>query len=225
MITAIIQGVLLGLTLSILVGPIFFAILQLVIERGPKSATLLAAGQWLGDIIYIVLVFWGGTFIEQLLEDPIAKNQFIVYAGSLGALILTAMGIELWVGKPPDLHKQQTLGNKIVGAVTAEASWRLYIQFFMKGFLINVANPAPLFFWATLMTTSISDNYTATETYILYISVMGVVVISDLLKIYAAKYIRSWLKKRHLIYVRRIAGTVLIAFSIFLVIQVLRILW
>lgn len=230
MLEPILEGFALGLLLSVLAGPIFFAILQLGIERGPKSATILASGQWVGDIMYILIVIWGSTYIDDLINDPALRNQFITYTGSFGALVLGGMGIGLWLGKPPNLEKQEAAGKEIIEGKSSKkdkkekvSEWKLNFQFFMKGFLINTANPTPLFFWATLMATAILDGYSDAQTYVLFISVMFMVILTDVLKVYLAKYIRTWLKMHHLMYVRRIAGTVLVGFSIFLVVQVLQI--
>ncbi|MCH2043004.1 MAG: LysE family transporter [Saprospiraceae bacterium] len=226
MIEPMLEGFALGLLLSILAGPIFFAILQLGIERGPKSATILASGQWVSDIMYILIVIWGSTYIDDLINDPTLRDQFVIYMGSFGTLVLSIMGIGLWVGKPPNLEKQEAAGKKIIGEKNNKkekiSEFKLNLQFFIKGLLINTANPTPLFFWATLMATAILDGYSDIQVYILFISVMTMVVFTDLLKVYLAKNIRKWLKIHHLIYVRKIAGTVLIGFSVFLVVQVLR---
>ena len=64
---AIAEGILAGLILSVFVGPMFFSMLQLGVEHGFKAAFALALGQWISDIFYIFLAFWGAIWVEDII--------------------------------------------------------------------------------------------------------------------------------------------------------------
>ena len=55
----ILNGIISGLVLALLVGPVFFTILQTSIERGFGSGALVAIGVSLSDAFYITLTYLG----------------------------------------------------------------------------------------------------------------------------------------------------------------------
>ena len=61
----ILNGVLSGIVLAFLIGPVFFTILQTSIERGFGSGALVAVGVSLSDAFYISLTYMG---IYQLFD-------------------------------------------------------------------------------------------------------------------------------------------------------------
>lgn len=205
--TILLEGISLGLILCVMVGPIFFSILQTSIERGAMSGAALAAGQWLGDLMYIALVFWGAQYIDQVLQDPAAKQTFTWYLGTIGSCILGLFGLSMWLSKASVKPEEQVLE-----APRSNSHWGRFLQ----GFLINTVNPFPLFFWASLMGTALSKGYNTQEAGILFGSVMGTVIGTDLLKIYLAKRLSRWIKPQYLIYIRRGAGTALMIFALLL---------
>ena len=58
------QGILAGLWINILVGPIFFGLIQLAAERGARAGLIYAAGIWLSDILLVFAVQNGTHFFE-----------------------------------------------------------------------------------------------------------------------------------------------------------------
>ncbi len=93
--SALIEGMSYGLVLSVLVGPMFFTIVQVGIERGFKAGTALVAGQWISDFVYMGLVFWGASYIQVLVDDEAARNSFIFYMGIIGSVILVGFGVAM----------------------------------------------------------------------------------------------------------------------------------
>jgi len=49
------EGILFGLTLTILLGPIFIVLIQSSLENGSKAGLIAASGIWISDIIIVVL--------------------------------------------------------------------------------------------------------------------------------------------------------------------------
>jgi len=54
-----------GLFLSIMAGPVFFALMDLTLQKGFWPAVSLAVGVWASDISYIILVYLGLSFISE----------------------------------------------------------------------------------------------------------------------------------------------------------------
>ena len=56
---SILNGVIYGIVLAFLVGPVFFTILQTSIERGFRSGFFVAMGVSLSDAFYISISYLG----------------------------------------------------------------------------------------------------------------------------------------------------------------------
>lgn len=211
---AILEGLLAGLVLSVFVGPIFFTMLQLGVEHGFRAAFALALGQWIGDLMYIFLAFWGAFWVEEIITDPEKQDTFLWYSGTFGGCLLLLFGLGLLLTKSisTDISDKIEISQHKV-------SMKAYFAYTTQGFLINTINPTPLLFWMGLMAFAISKNYYSGATFALFVAVMTVVVIADVLKIYLAKHIRNQLKAHHFLYVRRLAGLVLSIFGLFLLLK------
>lgn len=226
-VNAILEGALAGLILSVFVGPIFFTMLQLGVEHGFRAAFALALGQWVSDLVYIFLAFWGAIWVEEIIGDPEKQAVFVWYSGTIGGSLLVLFGAGLLLTKSVSTNPIAPRGSntndtqeEAVEIVKHHVSKKAYFAYFFQGFLINTINPTPLLFWMGLMAFAINSNYIGGATAAMYVSVMTVVVVADCLKIYLAKAIRNKLKAHHFLYVRRLAGLVLGGFGLVLLLKV-----
>ena len=73
----ILKGAMLGLTISILIGPLLFAILQAGIEKGFLAGFSVAAGIWLSDVIFVTIIYHSLAAIENIT----AISGFKTWAG------------------------------------------------------------------------------------------------------------------------------------------------
>ena len=62
---SILNGVISGLVLACLIGPVFFTLLQTSIERGFWSGFFVAIGVSLSDAIYIALCYLGNQVFHR----------------------------------------------------------------------------------------------------------------------------------------------------------------
>lgn len=205
---AILQGLAYGLLLNILAGPILFTIMQVSVERGFWAGFSVAAGQWLGDILYIILVFLGANYVEGIMSDAETKANFIFYLGGIGGVMLILFGAVMFFTKstdPEDVQVELKAGS--------------YPAYFLRGFLINTVNPSPLFFWMSLMSFALAKEYTGGSTLSMFIVVISTVILGDILKIYLAKRLRKLLKPKYLLIIRRVAGIALVIFGVVLLLK------
>ena len=86
MIKVLLEGILLGITLALLIGPSFFALIQTSIKNGFKSALALSFGIFLGDLLCVFLAYLGAS---QLFNN--SNNKIIV--GIIGGIILIIFGM------------------------------------------------------------------------------------------------------------------------------------
>lgn len=198
----IIQGISLGLVLSILAGPIFLSLVTLGIERGLRAGTVFAAGQWTSDLIFIGTTYWG---MFAMAQNPHFKHV----VGVAGGIMLIVFGLFMLATKPRlDMSQPQ------------EITARNYTGFFVRGFLMNTVNPFPVFFWMSVASDGFQSGKTTVEFAVLYGALMGTIMSTDVLKVYLAKKIRRFMKPHYLIRMRRVAGIGLIVFGIVLMIRV-----
>lgn len=201
MLAAISQGILLGLLLSILAGPMFFSLITLGLERGLRAGFALASGQWLSDVMFIFMTYLG----VQQISNAVA---FKFYMGIAGGIMLFVFGAYMAMTRPITPES-----NKNISAAS-------YSGFFAKGFLINTINPFPIFFWMALAQTNMENGYSSGQFTVLYITVMLMVAVTDMGKVALAKSIRPWLKPNHLLVLRRVSGLALIVFGMVLIYRV-----
>lgn len=199
------EGILFGLTLTILVGPIFIALTQTAIEKGFKAGAIVGLGVWTSDILIIM----GSYLFIKTLNETVENNNFEFWMGIIGGVILFAFGIISFFTKV-DLNLPQS-----------KLTTLHYAGFWLKGFLVNTVNPFTFIFWIGVISTYVFGRNITTDQAILFLSsIMMTVVITDLLKVTLAKLIRSKLNNRHITWFGRIAGIGLMCFGIFLIYKV-----
>ncbi len=105
---AIVEGIGLGITLAILTGPAFFALLQTSIRNGYRSGIAFAIGVFISDTVLILLSYLGAL---NLFNDP--KNNFVI--GIIGGTILVVFGLfNIFQKHPLDLEEGSGEMEKLV---------------------------------------------------------------------------------------------------------------
>lgn len=207
----IFDGVKLGLILAILVGPIFFALIQAGVEEGARAGTMVGLGIWVSDILFILGSYFGVSWISRVAAGP----HFALYLGIGGSIILATFGLLTLLTAP-------RTGNNPHWAKTAMRS-SAYFNLWLKGFLINTINPFTFFFWIGVTTTMVMDGgLDGGEAFLFFGGILGAIITTDFTKVVLAKQIRNFLKPVHLLWLRRISGAALLVFSVVLL---LRVLW
>jgi threonine/homoserine/homoserine lactone efflux protein len=199
------DGILWGIGLSFLIGPIFFALIQAGITRGFRAAVTLSAGVWVSDLMYIILSYSGVS----VLMDLIKQEHFKEYTGIIGGLILIGSGITtLFNSKIKDTSSSLNI-NKL-------SNFALFFQ----GFFVNTFNPFTVFFWIALNTSQASQKaFSTTEAAVFFGSLWGMIVFTDILKAFLAKKIKEVIKDHHIIWVRKGCAIALIIFGIVLAVR------
>ncbi len=198
----ILEGVLYGLTLSIMLGPIFIALTQAGLEKGLRAGLLVGLGIWISDVIII----WGLiSFINSISLD-FFEGDFKRNFGLGGGVILILFGLFMALKKQKELSSASSLSVKSIGG------------FFMKGFLVNTINPFTFMFWTTLITTYVvGKSFSNHEVNLFFGAIILTIMITDSLKVVSAKLLRKNLNQDNIIVINRIAGIGLIGFGIALI--------
>jgi threonine/homoserine/homoserine lactone efflux protein len=202
----LIKGFLLGLTLSFMIGPLFFSVVEATLERGTRAGLALASGIWASDLGFIFVVERGLRSIEALVAVP----GFRFWAGVVGGGVLVAFGVGSWLKARAATNANATEQQILMD----EKGWWGPL---LRGFVINTLNPGTLIFWLGTATGIVVPNGWSTADMSLFFgAMMSVLVVTDVLKVYGAKRLRQWLTPSHILLVRRTIGAVLLAFGLFM---------
>ena len=119
-------------------------------------------------------------------------------------------------------RSDETLVNRIKLKEVDDNKKTVHAHFVLKGFLLNILNPAVLFFWLGVVgLVSVKENYTQTDEAIFFGSTLLTVFSTDLLKNFIANRIKNFLKPNIMIWLNRIIGLVLIGFGVRMILSVL----
>lgn len=219
------EGMLLGLTLSFMVGPLLFAIVQASLERGFRAGFSVAAGIWLSDILYLGLLFRGMEALDLLTSKP----DFKLWAGLAGGIVLVIFGAAtLWKKAPSENAETAAdhLLDRIDGHEKAgvEHNWQNwgYAGYALRGFLLNAINPFTVFFWLGIGSAVIIPNqWRFADSIPFFSGMLGMLFLTDTLKAWAAKRVRHFLTPGHTFWVQKAIGVTLLLFGLVLMVRVM----
>ncbi|MEM0994736.1 MAG: LysE family transporter [Bacteroidota bacterium] len=204
----LLKGIIVGLGLTILVGPILVSLLDASLERGKWAGLLVGLGIWTSDLLFVLLTYFGMTKIRRLVDTP----NFELVVGILGGIILIGFGISIFLSKSIDIQQ----------AVDRQQQHFSPIRYFFKGYVVNTFNPFTFFFWIGLSSTVVVDaHYTHQEAFLYYLGIIGTLVVTDSTKVFLAAYVGKFLSPKKILLMKRIAGSILILFGIGLILRVL----
>lgn len=209
MFELIIKGIVTGLVLSVMLGPAFFLLLETSIRRGIRSALAFDAGVLFSDIIYIVVAYVFFAQVEDLSEG--ADNALIRMIGG-GLFIL--YGLITFFKKVKSMQMGMTSSNRL----NASYYWVLFV----KGVLLNLANPLVVFYWFSVMALGQSGAETVFTGWDMFFFIAVILVTFftiDILKIIGAKRLRPFITSKLLKSLNQITGAILMVFGIFLVVN------
>ena len=200
------QGIILGFTLAILVGPAFFTLLQTSIHRGFKSGIFLALGISLSDTTLVTLCVLG---LSQILSEGSHRQYF----GLVGGLILIVFGIVTFTRKLESFtNSDDDNGNKKPGFVT----------FILKGFFLNIANPILIIFWVGVASSVISSaepGKLLNNIIVFFSGALLTTFSTDILKCFIANKIKAYLKPKILVIINHSIGAFLIISGILVIVK------
>lgn len=196
---AIIQGIIVGLILSVPVSPIFFLIISTSLEKGFKQALVFEAGIVSSDVLCIALIYFG-------LSNVINSSGFILTIYLLGGLCLIYIGLV-------SLRKKIKLEYNHLDNNPSRS-----LQMFFKGFVLNISNPAVIIFWVGAVGIALAQyNEIHLGVWYYFLFAIGTVLFFDILKIWLASSIRYYLKVTQIAFISKLAGIAMGSFGIYLV--------
>lgn len=205
----LIQGILLGISLSFLVGPLLFTVVQAGIVQGFRAGIAVAAGIWASDVLFVAAILWG----VEIFEAVTALDGFRFWAGIAGGVLLLAFGAGSFFSQ-----KHTAEGVEQAEKVVKK---RTHFRWWLRGFLINTINPGTIFFWLGIVSAVVVPNgWEPRESLVFFGGMLGTLVLTDTLKAWAAKWVRRFLTPKHIRKVQRGIGLVLMVFGVVLIFRV-----
>ena len=187
----------LGLMISlVLIGPVFFLLIETSLSRGHRHALALDLGVITGDVLLIMVAF----FSSHDLLDIIDRHPSFY---RITAFIILIYGLYMIMSKAR-LHMAGE--EKLISSN--------YLRTFLNGFLLNVINIGVVVFWL-ITVISIRKQYPETGEFVIYMAVVLATFFTiDLLKIYLARLFHDKVSATLVNKIRAFVGSILLIFSI-----------
>ena len=201
MLSAFAHGILLGLLLSILIGPVFFMLIKTSINDGFRDAMYLESGIFFSDIFCISICYLG---LASFFTKPEYEHIILI----CGGIILVIFGITTYLSHKkmadPDAPPKRTPMHKL---------W-------LKGFFFNLSNPSVIFFWIGAVGITVSQYKSDSLSVAAYFSgTLITVTFIDVLKALLAVRIKSILTPKMFVRINQISGLAILAFGLVLLVK------
>jgi threonine/homoserine/homoserine lactone efflux protein len=213
------QAIGIGFLLSIMIGPVFFVLLELSITKGFKSAMIFDAGVLLSDLFYIVISLF---FAYQLKGLGDVKNNLILSV--LGGALFIAYGVYNL------FFKQVTMGTGALDEELLDSEEKANkssknkdnSMLVLKGFMLNLLNPGVVIYWLAIIAKGFdlvapyeSDAHIVIFITIILITFFGI----DCLKAYVANKIKPLVTVKLLRGLNSLIGFVFLGTGVFLILR------
>jgi threonine/homoserine/homoserine lactone efflux protein len=123
----IIDGMIVGFSASVPLGPIGVLCIQRTLQRGRLSGFVSGLGAAFSDTLYAVIAGFSLSFIVVFIEEQFFWIQIF------GAAILILLGVHIFRSNPAKQLRRQRQGKSS------------YLQDFISTFLLTISNPLAIF--------------------------------------------------------------------------------
>lgn len=200
----ILKGLLLGLILSISIGPVIFAIIKQSLTNGKRAGYAFVAGVSSSDFL---LLFVCNVF----------TSLFNLVLNHKSTIALAGAGFLLLMGLYTLLFKKLKLENMGDGGTSKPFNIQDLITSYFSGFLMNTLNPSVFLFWfawtAAINTSADETPNPVQYKLLVFGTCLGFVLLSDLLKVFLAGKLRPKLTEKNLLWINRVSGIIILIFS------------
>lgn len=135
-LTLIAKGILIGLLVSIPLGPIGVLVIQRTVNKSRMAGLLSGMGAALSDTVYAIIAGFSLTFVIDFIRVHEMLFQVI------GAVVVLALGIHIFFTNPvKDIRRNRLRGNT-------------HFQDIISSFLVTFSNPLTVFVFLAVFTSS-----------------------------------------------------------------------
>lgn len=135
-LTLIAKGILIGLMVSVPLGPIGVLVIQRTVNKSRMAGLLSGMGAALSDTLYAIIAGFSLTFVIDFIREHEILFQ------TFGAVVVFALGIHIFFKNPvTDLRRNRVRGNT-------------HFQDIIFSFLVTVSNPLTVLVFFAVFTSS-----------------------------------------------------------------------
>lgn len=198
MFEIIIKGILIGLCISVPLGPIGMLCIQRTLNRGQKYGIVTGLGATFSDLIYTVITLFFLSFVLDFIEI----HRFIIQL--IGSLVVSGFGYYIFKSNPATQPKpNETLKHSLLSD-------------FMTSFGLTLSNPLVLFVLIALFARFefIGNNTTLYVTIIGIVSILGGAIIWWSIITFLVSRFKNKMNMRELKILNQISGFVIIMIGV-----------
>lgn len=186
-------GIFVGILMSVLLGAIFFILIQTGLKHHYKVAYWIAAGVITGDIVFVILSI---NFTEHI--KVFIQNHHLIIS-ILGGLVLIIIGLVNFFKKHKPSTDQAGLSNM-----------KKVKDYYFKPLVINLLNPANVLWWLGLFATKPASEYTGSQKVIFSIAAVATVFWTEVGVAYSAQRLKRFTTEAFLKRFDRIVGLIFV---------------
>jgi len=206
MLDDILTAIPFGIILAFTIGPVFFVLLETSATKGFTSAIIFDLGVILADVVFIFVIFLStDSLLEKIKDDP----KLLVFGGAL----LVIYGLISFIKTSKSFRTIVREHHKIA------LPKKKYGMLFIKGFLLNFINIGVLLGWLGFIVIGTSITKSENWVSVFIVTMLLAYFLTDLVKIAAAKRLKSKLTPRRIFKTKKIVALVILVFGIILLSQ------
>lgn len=194
MVEIIIKGILIGLCISVPLGPIGMLTIQRTLNRGQKFGIATGLGATFSDLVYTVITLFFLSFVLDFIED----HRFIIQL--VGSVVVAAFGYYILTSHPANQPKpNEPVKHTLLGD-------------FISSFGLTFSNPLVLFVLIALFARFefIGNNTTLFVSICGILSILGGALMWWCLLTFLISRFKNKLNMRDLKIINQVTGSIII---------------
>jgi threonine/homoserine/homoserine lactone efflux protein len=202
-IELILKGIIIGLTISIPIGPAGIILVNRTIKRGIFSGFFSGLGVAAADTIIAIIAGLGLTFIITILED----EKLIIRI--ISGLVISGAGIKVFLSNPIKEFRKKEKGNKSL------------LRDFVSVLILSLSNPLTIFIFVAFF-SGINVNQTVKPHLVPFLLVPGIFLGTMSWWVFLIWFVNRFKQKirlRSIVRVNQVAGILLMMIGVVLLIS------
>ncbi len=190
----VMYGFLTGMVMSMMLGTVFFALVQNSIDYGFRTGVFISIGVIASDVILITLSWFNTELIPKGGTTDLVVRIY-------GALFLLLYGLS-------NLLKKEK-------AAYPKTENKQLLKYMSMGFLLNILNPGNYIGWLAI-TTQLKTvaRYEVPKAALYFAGALGAIFLMECLIAWSASFLKPYITEQFLRLVNRLIGVLFIAFGI-----------
>lgn len=195
MIWAFGKGIIMGAGMSLMLGTVFFSLIQNSIQNGWNKGVLIALGVVASDVIFITLAVIGASFMS-------AEEGESYWVEGAASILLLFLGVSSLLNKNTSFSQPKSNFGKV-------------IYYLSNGFLLNILNPVNFLFWAGLAALARSSwGYSTEKLVVFFAGCIFSIFAMEVLLSYLATRIKPYINDKVLLWINRVTGLIFIGIGL-----------